>query len=194
MVVLVGVTAVVQWGMKGMYEPLVEFLPLSLANRGVTGGVDEGDAEVEAEADGANGAGANAYEMDHKAARRAPGTGANEKPGQHNSEDSLIDNSPDPDGHFSPTSRAANRSAGEQSAFTPSPHSHDFTHPAIHSPPAILWLPHDLLNFAPGEVRACRACGIDASADAQLAEMDGRGKVHVVEGAVPPGEEGGGDF
>lgn len=185
-----------------MYAPLVDFLPLSLANRVAS----EGPAAANA----SSGRAGNAV---------APGTGAvpasigEKSRGQVGYDVDGDADSYDDDkkqrmagGAADPAAKAANAAAagdpaglqtnmnarnndglntGPESKSSP----HDFTHPVVHAAPAVIWLPVDALGFAKGEVEGCRAAGIDAAADARLAVMDERGKVRVEENAVPPGEE-----
>lgn len=60
-----------------------------------------------------------------------------------------------------------------------------FAHPAASRPQRTVWFPRDRLGLAEEEERACREAGVDVSV--QRAEVDEKGKVGI--SGAPPGEE-----
>jgi len=203
MIVLIVITAVFHYMLSTMYAPLVDFLPLSLANRATDAGTAE-DGEAAGAATGvvgARGAGTGAV----PSARTGPGgmgngVGVGEKPGRASYDSSFDSSSPvaptkpyqnnTNTNNNGPTNTNANNNDHLDRAADGSESPHDFTHPVVHTPAPIVWIAADALGFAGGEVKGCRAAGVDAASDPRWASMNEKGKVTVEEDAVPPGEEG----
>ncbi|KAI0720717.1 DUF221-domain-containing protein [Cerioporus squamosus] len=190
MIVLIAFTAFYHLIINNSYGPLIEFLPLTLADQ--THGTkdqnvaasareldddasfkeikaeNKGDADVDATS--------TSRAAEEKARKRASVAGSVDvgKAKAAQLEEAEEGGPSTPTSHVS-SLRGVDEEAGPK----------DFYHPASVDPQPVVWIPRDPLGLGEAEEKACREAGVDVST--QDAVMDGKGHVDI--SGPPPDEE-----
>lgn len=181
MIVLIAFTAFYHLIINNSYGPLIEFLPLTLADQ-AHGKTDENVNVAAQELDDdvsckdvkvQNQEQANATSTsracDEKARKRASLAGSLDV-------DKAKATQVEEGGPSTPTSlRGVDEEEGPK----------DFYHPASVDPQPVVWIPRDPLGLGEAEEKACRDAGVDVST--HDAVMDGKGHVDI--SGPPPDEE-----
>ena len=160
------------------YGPLLQYLPLSLADKAHSNAAAEANAGLGTGP--GNGKRTNSDLTDSTNDKKGSGSAvagkssldsANALPGRDSTD---IEKSNERTGLVS-----RSRAEDEEGEVN------DFYHPATVEPQRIVWIPEDTLGLSKDEVRACVENGVDASS--VNARMDEKGRVEV--DGPPPGEE-----
>ncbi|KAI0792351.1 DUF221-domain-containing protein [Abortiporus biennis] len=201
MIVLIVFTAFFHMIINNSYGPLIDYLPLSLAEK--TGGLPDANRdEAERELNEQDSM------IESPSEKPIPKDSSPSSTPDHAEESSSHSHPPTPTSSSSPQLDKAKAIQTEDIEARPR-HSHDsrndvnspdstpdkfkaideeagpkeFYHPASVDPQRVVWLPRDQLGLAEAEVSAIRARGIDVSMHG--ATMDGKGKVDI-DGSAPP--------
>ena len=200
MIVLLAFTAFFHLIITNSYGPLVEFLPLTLADMTHTTTGDRNAIEHEIE-DGESYNG-DAAEGDANAVQKRTARKRASADSQQSAKDEATKanakvrdadvEAGEPSSPTSPTSPASARGRKEEHSRESSIRGvdedagpKDFYHPASVEPAPIIWIPRDPLGLGEAEERACREAGVAVST--KDAVMDGKGHVDI--SGPPPDED-----
>ncbi|KZV65766.1 DUF221-domain-containing protein [Peniophora sp. CONT] len=201
MVVLIVFTAFFNYILNNSYRPLINFLPLSIADRSFDpDNATPADAQEAAEANGLT----DAAKREHDIRSKDYVNGSSRADGSESPKNKagVSVSSPQPSNRVPTINPEADADAAERGSFTnnsrassPSPSAQpvdpeaiaagvDFTHPAAVEPQQTVWLPRDTLGLAVEAERSIREDGIDVTTEGAV--MDAKGHVDV--SAAPPEE------
>ncbi|EJF57403.1 hypothetical protein DICSQDRAFT_183264 [Dichomitus squalens LYAD-421 SS1] len=195
MIVLIAFTAFFHLIINNSYGPLIEYLPLTLADvthksgreqNAIEQEIEDGDS-YDAEAVEAKG---DANAMQKRTARKRV-SGDSQQSGRDDADKTKVRDTdveagePTSPSSVSPTRTDKDKESNDSSVrgVDEDAGPKDFYHPASVEPAPIIWIPRDPLGLGEAEERACKEAGLAVST--QDAVMDAKGHVDI--SGPPPG-------